>query len=95
MEIPLALTILAGVLLYGVVFCVMGMRRGNLVEFEEEVLLESKPQVIQKKHTNVVDGGMARSAKAPVDRRFGGDKVVALPITNEPIETERVARLKA
>ncbi len=82
MEIPLAITVLAGVLLYGVVFFVVALKRGAADSFnaeDEAPMLESQPQLIRKKNPSPIEGTMTRRAEYASDRRFGGNKVITLP----------------
>ena len=94
MELPLAITILAGVLLYGLVFCVVALKRGasEAISAEDEApILESKPQLIRKKNPEAITGKMSRRAEYASDLRFGGNKVITLPFGNE----EQVAHKNA
>ncbi len=86
MEIPLALTVLAGVLLYGLVFSVVALKRGasEALNAEDEApILESQPQLIEKKNPESISGKMSRRAEYASDLRFGGNKVITLPFGNE------------
>lgn len=96
MEIPLAIIVLAAVFLYGVVFFVVGLKRGSATEqFTEEdaPILESRPQLIQKKVPTVVDGTMSHRATYSEDRRFGGNKVITLPFSAADVEDRKHAHL--
>lgn len=95
MEIPLAIIILAGVLLYGAVFCMVAIKKGATDSFTAEddaPMLESQPQLIQKKNPQAVEGQMSRRAEYSSDNRFGGNKVITLPFGAEPVEQSRQAQ---
>ena len=97
MEIPLAITVLAGVLLYGVIFLVVGIRRGSAAAMQAEdeaPALESVPQRIQKKNPQPVDGRMSRRAEYANDLRFGGNKVISLPFGSEEAESQQAQNNK-
>jgi hypothetical protein len=94
MEFPLAITVLAGILLYGAVFCFVGLRRGALAADageEEAPVIESAPQKIVKKNPQSIDGRMTRRAEYATDHRFGGNKVITLPFGNDEQEAAREA----
>ena len=96
MEIPLAITVLAGVLLYGLVFCVVALKRGAseaLSAEDEAPILESQPQLIQKKNPESIEGKMSRRAEYASDLRFGGNKVITLPFGNEQESIEKNAQI--
>ena len=96
MEIPLAIIVLAAVFIYGVVFFVVGMKRGSATEQTAEddaPILESRPQIIQKKVPTIVDGHMSRRATYSEDRRFGGNKVIAIPFVAAEHEARKHASL--
>ena len=86
MEIPLAITVFAGVLLYGVVFFVVALKRGAEDSYnaeDEAPILESQPQLIRKKNPESISGKMTRRAEYASDMRFGGNKVITLPFGSD------------